>query len=82
MWECKSICIIKKVKKKKKKKQGSLYKSAPSSNRAKGSKKDLWAYYTGSPVSLCQEIKKVNQDLQRFKQEPKPLFIRKKTKKH
>ena len=32
-------------------------------------------------MSLCQEITKVNQDLQRFKQEPKPFFIRKKTTK-
>ena len=41
MWECKSYLYNKK---KKKKKQGFLYKSAPFSNRAKGSKKDLWAY--------------------------------------
>ena len=32
-------------------------------------------------MSLCQKIKKFNQDLQRFKQEPKPLFIRKRKKK-
>ena len=32
-------------------------------------------------MSLCQKIKKFNQDLQRFKPEPKPLFIRKRKKK-
>ena len=32
-------------------------------------------------MSLCQKIKKFNQDLQRFKQEPKPLFTREKKNK-
>ena len=32
-------------------------------------------------MNLCQELKKINQDLQRFKQEPKSLFTREKNKK-